>query len=493
MSFCYAIRFVLLFGLIATSAVAEERCLSEETPRQCLQRLIATRAYETAQAALGATTTGTSTATTPVRTALKDFLSAASAQLDGSTVKDSGQSLTLDYNLPGTILGASRQVNLEMTLTDPVLSPVVSAEAANDPVGTALLKDALRRGDDVAIGLTYNQATRRFGRSIVPHKALFDSMLLALISGSGLATASVPAASFDTPFVQILPDPAARIAAMAEFETASIAIMPAAAVRLTEDLKRLAGNQPQFFVTGLYRHRKPAVGPDERGARVTWEIGTDNINSFRRNGGAGCEAQGTCLAAFNDYATRTAARHRTGRLALAIEYHVTDTNMPPLTAPAVTQLSGHTLTWSAVYGQEITSIISGRKGRIDLALTYDGKHTAQNFRTSGLSNSRIAPLAFVAQSQLLPPATTRSSAVVTVTQPLWNGVSIPIAFEWKDELEWLPGTGSPQVSPAPPPGNGHIQPFSKNNQGFNVRIGIRLQVPSFSRPSQPPSKECCCR
>jgi hypothetical protein len=94
-------RYLAIAMLIFTAAktVAEERCLTTDTPRQCVQRLITTRAYENAQAALAATNSGTSRVASPVRSAVKDFLTAASAQIEGSSVKDSGAGLIIDYNL----------------------------------------------------------------------------------------------------------------------------------------------------------------------------------------------------------------------------------------------------------------------------------------------------------------------------------------------------------------------------------------------------------
>ena len=97
---------VFLLILIASNAYAEERCLSSETPRQCMKRLITTRAYVTAQSALAGSNTGPGIVSSPIRSAVKDFLSAGSAQIDGSSLKDSGKALTIDYNLPGSILGA---------------------------------------------------------------------------------------------------------------------------------------------------------------------------------------------------------------------------------------------------------------------------------------------------------------------------------------------------------------------------------------------------
>lgn len=486
-------RMTLLMLLMTSGAAADVRCVVQETPRQCMRRLIAARAYENAQAELAAVTTGPSAVSSPVRSAVKDFLSVVSAHLDTSTLGDDGKALTLDYNLPGTILGARRQVKLQTVLTDPKLSDVVTAELAADPARASSLQESLTHADDASISLTFNPVTQRFGRSLDPHRALFDSMMLALVEGAAPATATVPATSFDIPFADIVPDDAGRIIAMADFETAAIAAMPSVAARVTEDLTRLASNQPQLYVSAEYHHRKPLVGLQERGLIAKWEIGTDNINSFRRAEGRDCESKGTCLAAFHDYTNRTAAEHRSGRLALAIGYRRTASSDPALTTPSTFVIGkSHTFTYSLDYGREITSFLSGRQGRIDFALDYDGKARAQNVTIGGLA--RVAVAATGVEPQEVPPSATRWSAATTITQPVWRGISFLLSVVWADGVTWFPGPLLPPeiVSPALPPARG--EPFSTTHRTFDVHVGVRYIVPPVSRPSPPsrPCEKCCC-
>jgi hypothetical protein len=482
-------RLALLFVLIATTAAAEERCISSETPRHCLQRLIAARAYEAAQNALSQVTTGPSTASSPVQTAMTDFLTAATTHIDASSAKGGNKSLTFAYNLPASAL----QSHLEVTLTDPSLSAAVKEE--NDPVKAAALKKELGSGDDVAISLAINPLTQHVGRGLAPHRQLFESMMSALVSNPAPATATIPTTSFDTRFIEIFPDAAARMAAMMEVETLSRSTQPAATeTRLTMDFARLVSNQPQLFFTFVDRQRQATTGPNQRGVRVTWEIRTDNLNSFRRNEGRGCEAEGTCLAAFNDYANRTANGHNHGQFALAVEYLKIEANDPRLTEPPATELAAKTLTFSAVYGREITSFVSSQPGRFDFAVSYNAKETTTVRPVAPSTQHGIIPMIYLNQQvQQLPPARTRLSVTATVTQPLWNGVSIPFAVAWKDDLVWVPGTGSPLVSPEQPPGNGHLAPFSRHERRAEVDLGIRYQFPTFRRPPSPPKKECCCR
>jgi hypothetical protein len=359
---------------------------------------------------------------------------------------------------------------------------------ANDPLGTALLKEALAWGDDVAASVSFSPATRRFGRSLDPHRVLFDSMLFALVSNEMPASPSIPASGYDTPFAELLPDAAARMTAMAEFETASIAALPALASRLTQDIGRLASNQPQLFGTARYHYREPALGVRDRGYRITWEIGTDNLNSFRRHGGHGCEASGTCLIAFNDYAARTAARHRSDRLSLSIEYRATETNKGVLTPPVV-EVATHSINYAAAYGREMTSFLSGKQGRIDLAVSYDGK-TAKPVFTSALAPARISTNAtsLAIPGQFLPPPTTRISAAVTMTQPLPGGLSGLLSVVWQDRVVWFPAMAPQLISPQV----AGSEAFRTNDRGAEIHVGIRYQAPSVSGPSLPLPKECCC-
>ncbi len=476
-------RFMAIAVLIFTAlnAPAEERCLPGDTPRQCIQRLITTRAYENAQAALAATNPGTSTVASPIRSAVKDFLSAASAHVDHSSVKDSGTALIIDYSFV-------KQINLEATLPDPVASPAAAS------AGTV---EQLSRGDDVSATLSYNLLTRRFGRDI--DKSLFDSMMLALISNSAPATAAVPVTSYDTPFVQLLPDAAPRVTAMAEFEAAALAALPAVATQLGNDMKDLANRQPQLFASGLYHHRATAVGPDERGFRVTWEIGTNNVNTFRDHEGRDCEARGDCLAAFTNFTARTAKRHRTGRLALAIQYGKTALN----NAGTFTEVPSNGFTYLATYGQAISGLM-GQPTRFDVSYTYDGKKATRTLTTGGTGSAlhRVSMYLNLDSVSAIPPSSIHDSVAFTITQPVGGNFSVPVSVVRATHDDWLPGdcvtpvppiANSPVSSPIPDPG---LQPkcgaaIHRRHSETEYHLSIRYQFPSLPRPSLSPI--CCCK
>ena len=244
-----------------------------------------------------------------------------------------------------------------------------------------------------------------------------------------------------------------------------------------------------------YHHRKPSIGANERAYRLTWEIVSDNLNAFRRSGGRDCEAAGTCLAAFNDYASRTASRHRSGRLSLAIEYRDTDDNDPGLTAPPVIERGSHKLTYSIAYGQDIPSFFNSQRGRIDWTLNFDGAHTTRNITATPQPRTPAASVTVGPTTQILPPPSTRYSVAAMLTQPLWRGLTLPISVVWRKREQWLPGT-SPVLIISPPPPAGadtHTRPYPTNERTIEVHIGIRYQLPSFTPRNVPKPKECCCR
>ena len=454
-------RFMAIAMLIfaASGAKADERCLPSDTPRQCVQRLITTRAYENAQAALGATNPGTSTVASPIRSAVKDFLSAASAHVDHSSVKDSGTALIIDYNF-------MKQVNLEATFPDPATSTDAASAGATEQ---------LSRGDDVLVTLSYNLLTRRFGRNV--DKSLFDSMLLALISNTAPATAAVPTTAYDTPFLQLLPDATTRVTAMAEYETAAIAALPAVATQLGTDLAKLANNQPQLFASGLYHRRAATVGPDEHGFRATWEIGTDNLNTFRGAEGRDCEARGDCLAAFTNFTARTAQRHRMGRLALAIQYGTTALNDLGVFSEVATK----GFTYLATYGQEISSF-TAQPARFDISYTYDGMKATHGITTSGFSSPGRATFAEDSGKVAIPPSSIHDSTAFTITQPVGRNFSVPISVVSENHDEWT--ISPPIVFPG-------YKATHRRHRETEYHVGIRYQLPSPSRPPQNPP--CCCK
>jgi hypothetical protein len=341
----------------------------------------------------------------------------------------------------------------------------------------------LSRGDDVLVALSYNLLTPHFGRDI--DKSLFDSILLALISNTAPVTASVPVAAYDTPFVQLLPDVASRVTSMSEYEAAANAALPPVAEQLGRDLAELANRQPQLFGSGIYHRRAAAVGPDERGFRLTWEIGTDNVNTFRAQEGRDCERRGDCLAAFTNFTARTAQSHHTGRLAVAAQYGKTALN----DAGGFTEVPTSGFTYLATYGQDITSFMS-HPTRLDLSYTYDGTKTTHGFVVSGPQSvpRRSSPFAALDDTTILP-SSVHDSIALTIT-PSIGSIQVPFSVVNVNHDDWFPAGGlnpTPISFPYPVTTRSTHVRYRKKE----VRAAIVFRLPSPSHPPQNPA--CCCK
>ncbi|MCU1348127.1 MAG: hypothetical protein JWO56_1157, partial [Acidobacteria bacterium] len=156
-------------------ARGDVHCLESDTPRQCLQRISVEHAALAAQKVAADAPTGDNVSTSPARSALKDFLTAASSQLTTSTLTENkDESLALAYNLPFDLLGANRQIRVEAVFMKPKLSPAVASVAG---VKAPAIEKGLSAADNVVFDLSFNPVTRRFGRSIAPHRKLLESLL----------------------------------------------------------------------------------------------------------------------------------------------------------------------------------------------------------------------------------------------------------------------------------------------------------------------------
>lgn len=474
--------------IVATTLQADERCLARDTPRQCLRRLLAERVYKNAEAELAAFSTGS---TDDQLTAVKNFTSPLTAQLDTATPSDSAKALKLDYNVPET----HQRVNLHAIVADPQLSPAVMAEIGTDATAAAKWQQSLGRGDDVTASITFAHVTPLFGRTVEPHRQLLESIILSLVSDSVPTTAAVTADKVDTSFEKIVPDFAARITAMSDFQTAAAAlVLPALVQSVSHEFARLVGNQSQLYAKAQLHHRAVVVGPKERTFSLTWEIGGANISDFRRAEGRDCESRGTCLEAFNDYANRATSASGNGRLALTVAYHSREQSDPKINSPSlfVTDDS-HALRYALAYGREVNA--AGKDGRIDLTFAYEQNGKTSSATLNGnISNRRV--IALDIPPQILPASRTRLFAAVTLTRPITDSLSIPFSVIWTDKTEWLPGTSRPPIPISPPfAGNGHTTPFSTDSHKTTFTVGLQYRTPP-SRPDRPQKdsrEKCCCK
>src|SRR5688572_6508278 len=270
----------IVFPMLVVAALtlrAQEPCLPTDTPRHCFHRAVAVpegslppqpvvqQAAKAVESTVASFMTSASGLNAPVRSTLKDFLSVLSSNADTAVLGGDDTHLTFGYRI-------YRQLRLETEFVNPQLSELT--KSTSDAATIAELEKSLTALDDLTAGLTFAPSTRRFGQLIAPHRTLFESMLLV----QALAAGGIAATDADKPFTGLAVDPAA-------FDAAARALPPKG---VSEQFARLLKNQPQLYATASHRFRKDVVGPREWAARLTWEIGTQNLNGFYRNEGRGC-------------------------------------------------------------------------------------------------------------------------------------------------------------------------------------------------------------
>jgi hypothetical protein len=483
--------FVLSMTGVIPIADAEEHCADRDTPRQCLQRLNVEQAVAAAQAPAATANTGTNTPGTPARSALKDFLSVVSANVEGSVLSDvKDESIVLGYNLPVDPFGKGIQLRPEMVFAKPKLS-----EAVQSVAGSSLpaLKNSLSAASDVLASLSFNVTSRTFGRSLAPHHALFDSMLTAVLTSQGdTGLGGVPLSSFDQPFDAIAPDDTARAGLITAFEGAARTSLPAVAENLVKGLGVLLNNQPQIYASVNYHLSKEIGGPRSYSAIVTWEIGSQNLNGFYAHEGHDCEATNTCVGAFERYMKRTRKALMADRLALTIEYNRTLKSLPKLpddTSPLFVTPQQTGYIYAIAYGRPFASFLTGQEGRIDFTYAFDGKSTSRNVgvATGPVRTASFAMVTFSAGLQSVPPPRDRYVATGTYTQKLTDGLSVPFSVIWSNHEESFPGpctviNASPAIVSCKPT-------FTTGTRKVTLRTGINFKIPSVRRPK---SCGCCC-
>lgn len=481
---------------VATAPAAPRRCAAADTPRQCLAKLV-TRANDApatlAQAdaavkrTVAAMNSGAVGFASPVYSTMLDFMSVISTELGGSSVREKDDSLIFDYNM-------LEQWKFEVLLAKPRLS----AQAINGFAGNAILQAStegrLSNLDDVTPTLSYSVATTRLGRAAAPHRPLLAA-IITTVGSEG--TVPVSAEKIDTPFDRLYPDPTARETAIAAFEGAAQASEPAAGASLSSDFGLLLGNQPQLILSAFDHFRKDVVGPPEVGVALKLEIGSQNLNGFYRGEGRDCAPgnprlePAACLAAFRDYAKRTIHPNSAHRFAATVGIRRWRT-MDLLLLPVPQQVQrGYLRVFEIGYGRPFASAITGKEGRIDLSVAFNGLTTNGTLTASGSSTPGSPTLwkrtlaATAREAQVLPAPYDRIVAAATYTQKLSDRWSVPLSLVYRNHREVLPGVPT-LISPFLPPA-----PIRVNERGMSVRIGVSYKVPSANTPS--PGDSCCCR
>ena len=370
---------------------------------------------------------------------LQDFITPLGALLDVATVGTNQKAFTLNYNpIPG-------QLHAESTFITPQVSALASS-ILGDVAATNLQHD-LSYGDDVVLALSYQRTSKRIGVAGDPHRALIDALMLEPLG-----------AASDVSFEKSGSDPAAFVTALR-------------AAVLDPELAQRLKHQSQLYATASHHHRKDAIGPNQSSVRLTWEIGSQNLSAFYANEGRGCGAN--CAEAFHRFVKRTPDAANAGRFSVGIEYRTREKVAGP---PA--QKAPHRFAYSAGYGRPFAALVSGKEGRLDLSVAYDGQKTTR-MTTFGPFPTALAvsPVQPASEQLIFPTPRNRVVAVTTITQRVTEHFDGVTAVVWTDVLE--------PVRPSPVASGG-----VKSRKQLTVHVGVVWKI---IPPRGGPRPSCCCQ
>ncbi|HEX6098998.1 MAG TPA: hypothetical protein VF432_21975 [Thermoanaerobaculia bacterium] len=416
-------NIVPLFALaIALPLSAQERCRPTDTPRECFERWVAVSvknpeapAAEAVKTALASVNDGISDLNAPVQATLKDFLTTLSGSLDTAVVGDDATGVAFGYRPPIDVYGHLR---LETKFTKPALS--TQAGSSLSEADRKKLEGTLSALDDVKWALSYDWTTRLVGRDVARHRAL----LAALVP---------PPADAQSAFLQALA--ASGIAAAdagKSFQREESALAFENAVRgagtpspIETDFASVLNNQPQVYITGFYTARRDIVGPWELGGTATLELAGRNLNGFYRHEGRDCGTD--CPRALSAYLARIRDPRKAPRIALTVGYKRVESTPNDIGS----------LTYGFTAGVPFASIFSGKEGRLEAGVTYDGTtskrelfHIAAGTRPAFPATDIVSPP--YERGDVASPTYERGRAAVTFTQSLSERVSVPVSFVYRE-------------------------------------------------------------
>ncbi len=299
---------LLLLALVVAVRLQAQQCERTDRVLACWERFNPSqevaKAESTAatQKTVAATNSGLPALISPSGSALKDFLSLLSASLESSSLSSNGNVLTFDYNPPVEILGLDHALKLQAVFGDAKLNSQLTDHFASSAASTTKLNDSLTNTDEVSLSGSFQPTSERFGRSIKPHRALFESMLLAQVitPDSSASDAALSQALDDEnlqtgdekkTFLELKNNDLSEANALKEVIEAAARAQQALNTRvstLTTRFAQLLNNQPQLYGTALYNARKNIVGPNQWTAKFTYEMGARNLNGFRGKYGGAC-------------------------------------------------------------------------------------------------------------------------------------------------------------------------------------------------------------
>lgn len=461
------ISFSVLAMVIPMSA--QERCRATDTPRECFERWIPVSvkapeapAAEAVKTLVASVNDGLSDLNAPVQATLKNFLGGLSGSVDTAVTGQDATGLAFGYTLPLDLHGHAR---FETKFTKPQLSQQTLGKVT-DPKEQKKLEASLSALDDVMWALSYDWTSRLAGRSVERHRSLLAALVPLPQEAQGayvqaLAASGIAAADAEKSFRQLNVAPLAFETAVRGAGTPS---------QLEADFASLLSNQPQVYATAFYTARRDVVGPAALGATVTLELSGRNLLGFYRHEGRDCGSN--CAQAFQGYLARVRDPRKAPRIAVWAGYARTEATPDPVSGTTPDPVTSLTYGFSA--GVPFTSLLSGKEGRLEAGVTYDGTTRKRelfytSLRTAAASDIVSPP---ILRSTVASPEYERGAAAVTFTQSLSDRVSVPISFVYR-EVEYAVRFGQ------------ELSTVRERESAVHVGVRYRIVPPR-------PSPRCCC-
>ncbi len=229
--------------------------------------------------------------------------------------------------------------------------------------------------DNVLVRATYSPTTERLGRSLVSQTAEISAILDSVADRRSKATTvrgelrravvqRFPHLKTDGEFTgkfSDIPDEDLRIRLKEAVELAQLvawAKSKALGALLHQQkffqVADLVSNQPQLNVTFSGTLRDDLVGPQEYGAKVTYEHGFTNLNKYRKHRDSRCKTEDalTCLANYLTPA-RQASLKKGDRVSFSVEWTKLDSYESPIEGVTLSREGSERWSGALSYGRFI--------------------------------------------------------------------------------------------------------------------------------------------
>jgi hypothetical protein len=459
----YLLSAILCAFLLVPAARSDEHCQPTDDILKCMHRFIpvldqtqkqqmAAQVTADTQKELSTVNTGISSLASPSQSSLKDFLSLLSAFAEKGTGSDNATPVTLDYNIPIHLLGDEQRLKLQTVLAKPDLSSDVTSRLTDNDMAVSTLKGSLSYADDVTFSTTLNPSTERYGRSIAPHRELFENIMVPLLNPDRTTNRLVNAFSADfniktggdninKPLNVLVTDPTTLTIVLTNLETSARAAALKDAHTFAKNFGILLNNQPQFYGSVLYHSRKNIAGANERSAKLTYEIGRHNLNEFYGlhddcAPGAKIDNGSDCAAELNQFVKSSNAENSKDRIAVSVEYNRSDSSVVNLPQYSVdyTVGAGHKFVYSVAYGRPLSGDTT-KDDRLDLTINYEDTKLAS--ATNNVALGVIRP--FDTTTTTAPPPHDRFVGSITYTYKYNTKMSFPVSLVYANHSSFLPG------------------------------------------------------